>query len=176
MNKSNISEEAVKKATGKNLKEWFSILDKEGAKKLNHTEIARLVYKKYLPTNGWWSQMVTVEYERARGLRKINETSQGFVVAVHKTVPSTIKALQNGWEEILKSKEVAKKKLEKIPSKTKRAMLRYKADVGGVVVYFDERGKDKSRIKVETIRLASSSSVETARRFWKKVLEDHYGD
>lgn len=188
MKPSRISDEAVHKATGKNLKQWFSILDKAGAKKMPHRDIARFVYDNYLgkpkkkdgvnvTTNGgWWSQMVTVEYERARGLRAVNENANGFVVSIHKTVPGSITSLQKKWNMILKSKEVAAKKLVKKPSKTKRIMLRYQAEAGQVIVSFDERGEGKARIMVEAARLSKKSLIEPERAFWKKMLSKYFDE
>lgn len=169
-----ISDEKVIEATGKNWKEWFSILDKAGAKIMNHTEIADLVYEKHLAkkeSGGWWSQMVTVEYERSRGLRKVHQQTDGFRVAVHKTLPGTVSSLQRKWAEVSSSQKVASQKLERIPSKTKRALLRYQAKVGKVEVFFDDRGKDKARIAIEAIRLPKESDVEPARKFWRKILD-----
>lgn len=182
MKSTRISNEAVVKATGRNWMEWFTLLDKAGARKMVHRDIARILHDRYLGTNsqkggtnvatrgGWWSQMVTVEYERARGLRQVNEQADGFLVAVHKTLPGSVIGLQKKWNEILKSKPVAQKQLVRLPSKTKRAMFRYRANVGGVVVTFDDRGNGKARIMVETIRLPKKSLVEPARVFWKGVL------
>ncbi len=69
-----ISDEAVKKRTGKNWKEWFSVLNKAGAKKMEHKEIALLLSEKY-HVSDWWSQMVTVQYEQDIKGRKKHETS-----------------------------------------------------------------------------------------------------
>lgn len=81
-----ISDEAVKKATGKTAKDWFTIIDKAGGTEMTHKEIARFLYDTQ-GVAGWWAQMVTVEYERARGKRVIGETADvGFEVGVHKTV------------------------------------------------------------------------------------------
>ena len=190
-----MSDEAVKRATGKEWREWFAILDKAGAKKMQHRDIAQWVFDNHLgkkaterergsteanrpnvgttnvaTSGGWWSQMVTVEYERARGIRKVNENATGFLVAVHKTVELSLPRLEKEWEKILTSKVVAKRKLQRIPSKTKRRMLRYRADVGGVVVSLDERGGEKSRIMVEAIKLPNTSAVERERAFWKEAL------
>src|SRR5215469_1117257 len=63
------SDEAVKAKTGKVWAEWFKILDKAGAKKMPHKEIALYLYEKQkLPA--WWCQMVAVGYEQERGLRQ----------------------------------------------------------------------------------------------------------
>lgn len=39
----NISSQALKKATGKGWDEWIRLLDKEGAAKMTHKEIARFI-------------------------------------------------------------------------------------------------------------------------------------
>jgi uncharacterized protein YndB with AHSA1/START domain len=83
-----ITDEAVKKATGKGWEEWVKILDKEGAEKLNHKEIARLLFDKGYIKSGWWCQSVTVGYEYAKGLRSVGETkTQGVEIGVSKTIP-----------------------------------------------------------------------------------------
>ena len=169
MERGRVSDEAVMKATGKDWGSWFALLNKARAKNMGHTEIAHFLSTKYIK-NGWWAQMVTVEYERLLGKRKVNENSDGFLVAVHKTVSMPIEKLEKLWQKMLMSPIVQKRKLMDLQSKTKRNMIRYKADVGGVVVSFDERGRDKSRIMVESIKLPSKSAVEQNRVFWKKVL------
>jgi hypothetical protein len=40
-----ISDESVLKATGRSWNEWYSILNKAGAKKMEHKEIARNFHK-----------------------------------------------------------------------------------------------------------------------------------
>src|SRR5690349_6826312 len=113
MKSSRISDAAVQKATGKNWKQWFAILDKAGAKKMTHRDMAQFVYDHHLgkkgkgttnvaTSGGWWSQMVTVEYERERGLRKVNEYAQGFLVAIHKTMAGSVSSLQKHWQVMLK--------------------------------------------------------------------------
>jgi hypothetical protein len=90
-----ISDDAVKRATGKNWEQWFTLLDKAGAKKMKHIEIARMIEKKgwlagrsssktprktssrnlgkinVATSEGWWSQMITVQYEYSRKLRPL---------------------------------------------------------------------------------------------------------
>jgi hypothetical protein len=176
-----IGDEAVKKATGKTWAQWFAILDTAGARAMSHRDIARMLHEKYFSkhgrgidvatSGGWWSQMVTVEYERERGIRKVNQNETGFLVAVHKTVEMPISKLQKEWQRIVASSMVNSKKLERVPSKTKRRMLRYKAAQGGLVVSFDERGNGKSRIMVEAIKLPNKAAVERERVVWRRILD-----
>ncbi len=124
MNSPKISDDVVLKATGKTWQQWFAILDTAGAKDMKHVDIARFVHTNYLSkpddehdginvatSGGWWSQSVTVEYERARGLRAVNQQADGFLVSISKTVPGSVELLQNKWNSVLKSEEVLQQKL-----------------------------------------------------------------
>jgi hypothetical protein len=59
-----MSDVAVKKATGRDWAAWVKVLDAAGATSKPHREIVKIVN-----AGSWWSQMVTVGYERIRGLR-----------------------------------------------------------------------------------------------------------
>jgi hypothetical protein len=72
-----ISDNAVRTKTGKTWAEWFSVLDKTGAQKMKHSEIAEPLHAKHA-CPPWWSQMVTVGYERARCLREKHQTATGY--------------------------------------------------------------------------------------------------
>lgn len=179
MYKPKTSDEAVKKATGKVWKEWFTILDKYGAKKLAHIDIAKMVYDKYLgksnpgispdvaSSGGWWSQMVTVEYERSRGLRKVNQSTSGYSVSVHKTVNMPVSTLFTEWRKIAKRKKLAENTLQE--NKT----IRYKAEKSEplFVAVFASKGPARSRIAIEAMRLPSAKAVEEERTKWKKEFE-----
>jgi uncharacterized protein YndB with AHSA1/START domain len=86
----NISDAAVKTKTGRTWKQWFALLDKWGAKKKPHKEIA-LYLREKMGATAWWSQMITVEYERKQRGRKIGERAAngGFTTDVQRTVKSS---------------------------------------------------------------------------------------
>src|SRR5437868_148338 len=62
-----MSDASVKKATGCTWNAWVKALDKMGAKEKPHRDIAAMVAS--FGTPNWWTQTVTVGYERIRGLR-----------------------------------------------------------------------------------------------------------
>lgn len=96
--KRSMSDEAVAAKTGHTWAEWFRILDAAGARKLPHRDIARLLHGKY-KVPSWWAQMVTVEYERARGLRAVHQTAAGFVASVSRTFDASAGALFHAWSD-----------------------------------------------------------------------------
>ncbi len=88
---------AVIKATGKQLSEWFAILDERGARELQHKEIARLLHQDF-GVPGWWSQSVTVEYEKHIGRRETGQTQSGeYEATVTKTLPGTMDEVLDRW-------------------------------------------------------------------------------
>src|SRR5919199_6695774 len=79
-----ISSEAVRAKTGKGWAEWFAVLDKAGAAKWPHKQIASFLHEQ--ECGDWWSQMVAVGYEQARGLRGKHQAGGGFPARARKTV------------------------------------------------------------------------------------------
>lgn len=75
-----IRSEAVQRATGRSWDQWCKVLDKDKAASLSHKEIAELVHSKH-GVGPWWSQMVTVGYEQARGLRAKHQKPDGFSIS-----------------------------------------------------------------------------------------------
>ncbi len=75
MERGRVSDDVVKKATGKTWDEWFMLLNKAGVKQMDHSEIAHFLSTRYI-SNGWWAQMVTVEYERMLAKRKSGRASK----------------------------------------------------------------------------------------------------
>jgi hypothetical protein len=79
------SEEAVVGATGRTYPAWFALLDRWGATARRHSEIAAWLAEEH-GVAPWWRQSVTVAYERARGMRAVHQMTDGFSVAVTRTV------------------------------------------------------------------------------------------
>ena len=83
-----ISDAAVIKATGKGWDEWFGILDRWKAPEKGHTAIAKWLESKH-GVDGWYAQEITVQYERARGLREVGQKGKHFEVGVTRTIRAT---------------------------------------------------------------------------------------
>ena len=161
---------AVKAKTGKDWKGWFAVLDKAGAAKLAHKNIAALLYDKH-KVPGWWCQMVAVEYERARGLRARNEQTGGYSVSVSKTVAADLSTL---YAAVADAKTRAKwfPKGKFTPSsQTKSKYFRGAWEKGRLEVGFIAKGDGKAQIAVQVNKLAKQSDVETTRVAWKAALD-----
>jgi len=71
-----MSDRTLEEKTGCNWERWVHTLDYHGAESMRHGEIAALVQQKY-KVSGWWSQAVTVGYERIKRRRAIGQRLDG---------------------------------------------------------------------------------------------------
>jgi len=83
-----LSNKTAIKSTGHDLEYWFKVLDKFGTK--NHTKAADYLYSEH-KVKAWHGQMITVTWERARGLRQENQTCTGtFQVSVSRAIAAPV--------------------------------------------------------------------------------------
>ena len=168
MKNGRISDDAVRKKTGKDWDYWFSVLDEAGATKMDHKHIARHLDSLGVP--GWWCQMIAVTYEQERGLRKKHQMADGYSVSVSRTFNVSRGTLYSCWAESrlrvkwLKEKPVVRKK-----TKNKSMRITWPDDTS-VDVYFVSKGQRKSQVAVQHNKLASAKQVERARARWKAAL------
>src|SRR5262245_14608272 len=84
--KAPMSDASVVARTGHDLDHWFAVLDGFDAARRGHTASARHLNEDH-GVPGWHAQGITVAYERARGLRAVNQRMDGrFEVGVSKVV------------------------------------------------------------------------------------------
>ncbi|MBV8798695.1 MAG: hypothetical protein JO208_02630 [Alphaproteobacteria bacterium] len=164
------SEEKVEAATGRGWMGWFVILNNARASTMPHKEIARLLHDKGCPA--WWSQMIAVEYERARGGRKKNERAGGtFAVNVTKVMPVGLPALFAAATDVEERKAWFPPGVFQETSKTERKYWRGKWKKDRKLEFgFYAKGDGKSQIMLEISKLPAEADVEKERTAWKKAL------
>jgi hypothetical protein len=169
---SRIGDEAVRAKTGKTWAQWIAILDKAGAKKMSHNEIATFLRdKQKLP--GWWCQMVAVGYEQSRGLRKVHETAAGFQTSISKTVGASLSTLYRAW----KDDKVRDTWLPKAPMNVRKATasksirIAWNGDISNLDVRFYSKGKARSQVVIDQVRLKSAADVQRMKKFWSEKLQ-----
>jgi len=165
-----ISEEKVKAATGRGWMGWFIILNRASAEAMPHKEIAKLLHARGCP--GWWSQMIAVEYERARGGRKKNERAGGtYAVNVTKVMPASL-------AKLFATATAEKTRKDWFPpgafaetSKTKDKYWRGKFKTDRKLEFgFYAKGEGKAQIALEINGMPSAEDVEKERAAWKKAM------
>lgn len=166
-----MSDASVKAKTGKTWAEWIAALDKAGAKAMNHKEITALLSKRHKLAD-WWSQMVTVGYERAKGLRELHQTAQGFNTSVSRTLATGLDQLFAAWDEARTRGSFLKEAIAvttRNPGKNMR--FAWDKDGGKVEVRFTAKGPEKAQITIDHMGLANSAAVQRVKTFWADTLE-----
>ncbi len=166
-----VTSAAVEKATGRGWGEWLATLDQAGAEKLPHKDIARFLQQKHGLT-GWWSQMVTVGYEQARGLRLKHEKPDGFEISVSRTIAAPVDRAFAAWREApLREQWLPRTPLtirKATPHKSIRIVW---SDDTLLSVNFWPKGSLKCQVVPQHSRLASSETAERMKAFWSERLE-----
>ena len=159
-----IGDDAVKRATGRDWAEWFKVFDKAGAKKKTHKEIVAIASEH--GAGPWWGQMVTVTYERERGLREVHETTGGYVASVSRTFGVPVSQLFEAFRKLAKREKYKERKAT--PPKS----LRLNApDETSVEVGFYAKGESKSSLAVQHSKLTSQKDVATRKKYWAELLD-----
>lgn len=166
------SDDAVKTATGKTWKQWFSVLDRKGMNKLRHREIAEWIHEKN-QISGWWSQTVTVEYEKERGMRVDYQKPSGFEVSVGKTINSEPETVFHHFNDQRYRKKWLSEEIEvskSTPGKSLRAAC--VKDGTRISVNFYPKGKTKCQVTVQHMKLKDSKSALKKKSYWSKKLSE----
>lgn len=161
-----MSDDAVRKQTGRGWAEWVKILDSAGSAEKPHRAIAD--YLSSLGTPDWWSQMVTVGYERIRGLRDIGQRHGGlYEASKSRTFPVSVAKLYKAFADVRTRARwlpgVSFKVRTAHPNKTMR--LSWEDDTL-VQLYFTSKGGRKSQVAVQHQKLPEKAAIERTRQFW----------
>lgn len=164
-----MSDEAVKKATGRDWPEWVKTLDAVRANEKPHREIAE--YVKSLGTPDWWSQGVTVGYERIRGLREKGQRRGGsYEASKSRTFAVPVEKLYAAVANAAKRKRwlpVAMKVRTSTVNKTIRASFE---DGTLAQFYFVDKG-GKSTLTVQHQKLADKDAVNQTKQAWAERFD-----
>ncbi|MGZ5087472.1 MAG: hypothetical protein ACXWGU_10280 [Usitatibacter sp.] len=167
-----VGSEAVQRATGRMWDEWLTVLDRAGAKSMPHKEIALMLSRKF-EVPDWWSQMVTVGYEQARGLRLVNQNAKGFAANASRTVATGVRHLFDAWSDPkMRARWLADAPLE-VRRSTDGKSIRMTWTAGGsdVDVGLFSKGANKSSVQVQHGKLRSGAAVARQKAYWSEALD-----
>jgi hypothetical protein len=172
-----LGEASAVKATGRGFDHWFAVLDAFGAPAKGHTASAAHLQEDH-GVRGWHAQMITVAYERTRGLRSPNQSCTGeFQVGVSKAVASTVDDIVaamrgRGWLDGA-DPELARAYPDPAPWTVNRAggaKLRFRWGEGAVEIRVTPK-KNGATVVADTLKLADAAQVERRRSQWRAALE-----
>jgi uncharacterized protein DUF4287/activator of Hsp90 ATPase-like protein len=167
-----MSDEAVKTKTGKTWKEWFSVLDKAGARKMTHQEIVKFLNSEH-DVGPWWQQMVTVTYEQQRGLRGKHEKPDGYQISVSRTVDVSLPKLYEAFKNEknrgpwLKEDGLVVRKA----TANKSMRLTWKDGKSSLEINFSPKSGLKSQVVVQHSKLPDAKAAAKMKSYWGKALD-----
>jgi len=171
-----MSDEKVKAATGRDWKEWTAQLDSVDAASWQHSKTAEWLHTEHA-VRPWWTQMVTVGYERIKGKRAIGQRLGGSWEATRsRTLPVPITKLFNAWnvkkrrDAWLGEPDITIRKAMK-----NRSMRITWNDGTSVALWFQAPAKAKSQVAVQHGKLASKADADRCKKYWGEKLESLAG-
>jgi len=118
----------------------------------------------------WWQQMVTVGYERARGLRDVHQTASGYVANASRTIAVPVADLIAAWSDARRRAKWLDVKPEARRTASKKSLRFDWPDGTQVMVAFDAKGDAKSVVTVEHSKLAGTKDVAARKAYWSATL------
>ena len=166
-----MSDETLKEKTGCTWDRWVWALDHVSAHNWPHREIARYVHEKY-KVPGWWSQTVTVGYERIRGLRERGQRRSGsWEASKSRTIDAAIGTLFKSFkQEKLRAAWLRKKVVIRTSVPDKSLRLTWE-DGTSVEVYLVSKGRSRTQVTIQHTKLASRQDAERMKAFWAEHLD-----
>ena len=167
-----MSDEKVKAKTGCTWERWVYALDRRGAGQMSHGQIATLVNEKY-KVDGWWSQMVTVGYERIKGLRARGQRLDGtYEASKSRTFNVPLKALYDAWADASLRRRWLDGESVKVRTATAPKTMRLGWTDGSIVaVGFVPKGKGKSSVALAHTKLPDRATADRLKQYWSDRLD-----
>jgi uncharacterized protein YndB with AHSA1/START domain len=168
--KPRMSDEAVEAKTGKNWSRWFKHLDAAGGKRMSHQEIAAHLSDKH-DVRPWWTQMIAVTYEQARGLREKHEKPGGYEISVSRTIAAPAGKVFKAWSDEKTRKKWLPANFTVRKSTTNKTLRITWTDGTDVVAAFYPKGDGKCQIVAQHGKLLDAKAGAKMKKFWADALE-----
>ena len=167
-----MSDAAIQAKTGCNWERWVKHLDYWGAADKPHREIVLHVHEKF-GVPAWWSQSVTVGYERIKGLRAIGQRRSGvYETSKSKTIGVPLARLYGAWSSAASRKRWLPGVDLTVRKATAGKSMRITWDDGtSVEVGFFAKGAEKSMVAVQHGKLRDRAHADAVKAFWAERLD-----
>ncbi|CAN5875592.1 hypothetical protein BH23GEM9_BH23GEM9_07920 [soil metagenome] len=165
-------DDKLKAKTGRDWAEWVQLLDAVDAIQLEHRDIARIVHEEH-SVDGWWSQTVTVGYERIRGLRARGQRRGGdWEASRSRTFAVPVDALFDAWaaDDVRRRWLTGAEPVVRTSKKPRSLRLDWN-DGTIVALWFTSRGPAKSTVSVQHTKVPDAATAERLKAYWTVQLD-----
>ena len=169
--KPRMSDAAVESKTGKTWSRWFKHLDAAGAKKMTHQEIVAHLHDKHA-VRPWWTQMIAVTYEQARGLREKHEKPEGYEISVSRTIAAPVgKAFKSWTDEKSRKKWLPADLTIRKVTTNKTVRINWEDGKTSVAASFLRKDSGKCQVVAQHRKLPDAKAAANMKKFWGEALD-----
>lgn len=173
-----ISDNAVFEATGRDWNQWVEAIGNWDGDHDDHAAVARHVQAEY-GLDGWWSQTVTVGFERITGRRLPHQRSDGtFAVSKSATITVAADRLRAMLLDDVDREYLFPGHRTERRSKPTSKAVRIGFETGVATIGLDPVGHDgdapdqaETKITVQHEKLPDPGAVEQWRGYWERWFE-----
>jgi uncharacterized protein YndB with AHSA1/START domain len=188
-----VTDAAAKQATGKTLQAWFADLDAFGGVGAGRRALIQHIHAA-TGKNDWWATTIVVEYEKARGALEKDGAPKGYSICCTKTIAAPVASVfaafgdagtlnrwlgpktQVAFEEggLLRNGDGNRASFTRIRAGKD---LRLDWDSNGlaagskVEVLFADKGKGKTGITLNHLRIQERRDADVLRACWGAALD-----
>jgi len=161
----------IAEKTGRGWAEWVRVLDGHAAERMPHSDIAKLVSDTY-NVRPWWTQAVTVGYERIKGLRALGQRRNGtFEASKSRTFNTPVATLFEAWSDPALRRRWLDEAGVKIRTATAPKSMRLGWPDGTIVaVWFTSKGASKSAVALAHTKLSDRETADRLKAYWAERL------
>lgn len=165
-----MSDEAVQKKTARDWRGWVDLLDAAGATSKPHKEIAQLLREVH-DVPAWWSQTITVGYERIRGLRaKGQRRGGGYDVNKSKTFAVPVATLYAAFRAKQRGRWMGDVACKVRTASRDKSMRVTWPDGTGVNFHFWPKAPRKCQLQLQHGGLPDEKAAQRVRDEWTARL------
>ncbi len=167
-----MSDAAIKAKTGCTWERWVKALDEHRAEEMSHRDIAALVSSKHKVAS-WWTQTVTVGYERIKGLRARGQRRDGtYEASKSRTFNVPVTTLFDAWADASVRKRWLDGAGVKVRTATAPKSIRLGLSDGSIIaVGFAAKGKSKSSVALAHTKLPDRETANRLKQYWSDQLD-----
>jgi hypothetical protein len=168
-----ITDKVVVPKTGKTMADWFEVLDKKGAKKLDSHGIYDLVtsIERLKPLGQWNCGLLSTSYQWDRGLRERGAKKNGFEISVSKTIAVPVEMLYSAWlDDGLRKKWLPEQIAITKSTENKSVRVLWSDNSTRLSVDLYPKGAGKSQVVIQHLKIPDSDMAAQMKEYWAERL------
>jgi uncharacterized protein YndB with AHSA1/START domain len=138
---------------------------------MTHQEIAGHLSAKE-GVGPWWTQMVAVSYEQARGLRDKHQKPAGYEISISRMIDAPVSKAFKAWtDDQTRRKWLASKLTIRKATANKSLRITWEDGKTSLAVGFLSKSAGKSQVVAQHSKLPDAKAAAKMKKFWSEALD-----